>query len=170
MSPETTHALIAIGSNLGDRSKNIERSLAALDALPEVSVVRCSSVIETEPVGPADQGPYLNAAAELATTIESARALLDCLLGIEHWLGRDRSKEKRWGPRVIDLDLLAFGEATVDEPGLVVPHPRLHEREFVLIPLAEIAPNRVLPGLAATPAQLLATLLARSAGQPTSTP
>ena len=168
MSLTTTHALIAIGSNLGDRSANIERSLAALDALPEVRLAAVSTVIETEPVGPAGQGPYLNAAAELATTVGSPRALLDCLLGVEHWLGRDRSREERWGPRVIDLDLLAFGDAVTDEPGLVVPHPRLHERDFVLIPLAEIAPDFLLPRLDATPATLLERL--RAGQRPAHTP
>lgn len=156
-------ALVAIGSNLGDRSAHIERSLAALSAMPQIDLAKVSTIVETDPVGPAGQGPYLNAAAELHTPIESARDLLDLLLGIEHWLGRNRANEQRWGPRTIDLDLLVFGEVQIESEGLTVPHPRLHEREFVLVPLAEIAPDREIPGLNATPFQLLAKLHQRTA-------
>lgn len=152
-----TTALIAIGSNLGDRSANIERSLVALDALPGIVVTCISTIIETEPVGPPGQGPYLNAAAALDTAL-SPRELLECMLGVEHWLGRDRSNEQRWGPRTIDLDLLTLGDVILDSPGLVLPHPRLHQRDFVLRPLAEIAPDTIIPGLDATPTRLLARL------------
>lgn len=158
-----TTALIAIGSNLGDRSANIERSLSALDALPGIELVRTSTVIETDPVGPTGQGPYLNAAAELRTTLDPFE-LLKCMLGVEHWLGRARSREQRWGPRTIDLDLLAHGDAVLNTPELTLPHPRLHERDFVLRPLAEIAPDAVIPGLNATPSQLLNDLRAGAGG------
>ncbi|MEO1716131.1 MAG: 2-amino-4-hydroxy-6-hydroxymethyldihydropteridine diphosphokinase [Planctomycetota bacterium] len=152
-----TTALIAIGSNLGDRSANIERSLSALDALPGVTVVRTSTIVETDPVGPQDQGPYLNAAAVLETSL-GPHELLECMLGVEHWLGRDRSREQRWGPRTIDLDLLSHGGVELSTPDLTLPHPRLHERGFVLSPLAQIAPDAVIPGLNATPTELLAAL------------
>ncbi len=158
-----TIALVAIGSNLGDRSWNIERSLSALDALPGVTILRASTVIETDPVGPQDQGPYLNAAAVLETSIDPFE-LLECMLGVERWLGRDRFRERRWGPRAIDLDLLSHGDAVLTTPSLTLPHPRLHERDFVLRPLAEIAPGIVIPGLDETPARLLAALRAGAGG------
>lgn len=141
----------------------IERSLSALHDLPEIAVTRVSTIIETDPVGPPGQGPYLNAAAVIHTSV-NAHELLECMLGIEHWLGRDRSREQRWGPRTIDLDLLAHGDTVLATPSLTLPHPRLHERDFVLRPLAEIAPDVVIPGLNATPAQLLAALI--SEGSP----
>lgn len=137
-------AAIALGSNLGDRRANI---LGAVDALAHAAGVRLlavSSIHETSPVGPVPQGPYLNAAATLRTTL-APRALLDLLLGIERAFGRDRAREQRWGPRTLDLDLLLYAERIVDEPGLTIPHPRMHERLFVLEPLAEIAGQWVLP-------------------------
>lgn len=101
--------------------------------------------IETEPVGYEDQPRFLNAAAKLATT-RSPRELLELLLSIERALGRVRGEGPRYGPRTIDLDLLVYGNETIDEPALVVPHPRLHERRFVLEPLAELDPELVVPG------------------------
>jgi 2-amino-4-hydroxy-6-hydroxymethyldihydropteridine diphosphokinase len=106
------------------------------------------------------QGRYLNAAVLLSTTMP-ARDLLDALLDIERNAGRDRSGGERWSARTLDLDLLLFGDATIDEPGLVVPHPRMHERLFVLAPLAEIAPHLPVPGLNANVGELLATCTAR---------
>jgi 2-amino-4-hydroxy-6-hydroxymethyldihydropteridine diphosphokinase len=103
-----------------------------------------SSVRETDPVGFADQPKFLNAVAELRTDL-SPRELLERLLAIERELGRERARERRWGPRLIDLDLLLYGGEVIDEPGLTVPHPRLAERRFVLEPLAEIAPGLRLP-------------------------
>lgn len=105
-----------------------------------------SEFIETAPVGGVDQGAYLNAAALLRTSL-LPRELLDALHGIEREQGRDRSKERRWGPRTLDLDLLTYGDMIVCEAGLTVPHPRLHERGFVLEPLAAVAPELVVPGL-----------------------
>ncbi len=108
-------------------------------------MTRVSALRETDPVGVEDQPRFLNGVAVVATTA-SARELLGFLLEIERELGRDRSAEQRWGPRAIDLDLLLYGEAVIDEPGLRVPHPRLHERRFVLEPLAELDSGLVVPG------------------------
>lgn len=133
-------AFIAIGSNLGPRHATIHAGLRDLARVPGVRVVRLSSIIETDPVGPPGQGPYLNAAAELDTTLEP-HALLDAMLKVERAHGRDRSGAERWGPRTLDLDLLWYDGVTLDEPGLTLPHPRMRERAFVMIPLREIAPG-----------------------------
>jgi 2-amino-4-hydroxy-6-hydroxymethyldihydropteridine diphosphokinase len=132
-----TLAYVAFGSNLGDREQGI---LSAADAL---GVRRLSALRETEPWGVTDQPPFLNAVGELETG-EPPRALLERLLGVERAHGRIRLE--RWGPRTLDLDLLLYGGAEIDEPGLTVPHPRLHERAFVLEPLAELAPDLNVPG------------------------
>jgi 2-amino-4-hydroxy-6-hydroxymethyldihydropteridine diphosphokinase len=133
-----TPAYVGLGSNLGDREALIRRAAEAIGA------VRLSTIRETEPWGLADQPSYLNAVAELETAL-SARELLDRLLDVERELGRERVGPP-WGPRTIDLDLLLHGDAVVDEPGLTVPHPRLHERLFVLEPLAELDPALEIPG------------------------
>jgi 2-amino-4-hydroxy-6-hydroxymethyldihydropteridine diphosphokinase len=133
-----TRAYVGLGANLGER----ERSIRAAAAL--IGARRLSSVRETEPWGLLEQPPFLNAAAELETDL-GARELLERLLGVELSLGRVRGGE-RYGPRTIDLDLLLFGAETIDEPGLTVPHPRLHERRFALEPLAELDPDLVVPG------------------------
>ena len=137
-------AYIGVGANLGDREATMRAALAALDATPGVRVVAVSSIRETEPVGYLDQPRFLNAAAAVETELE-ARGLLDALLAVEQRLGRTR-EGPRFGPRTIDLDLLVFGQEQIDEPGLTVPHPRLHERAFVLEPLAELDPELVVPG------------------------
>jgi 2-amino-4-hydroxy-6-hydroxymethyldihydropteridine diphosphokinase len=108
-----------------------------------------SDAIETDPVGPVPQGRFLNAAATLHTALE-ARDLLDQLLAIERQRGRTRAREERWGPRTLDLDLLLYGDRIIEEPGLSIPHPRLHERTFVLAPLSQIAPDVVVPTLGRT--------------------
>jgi len=133
-----TRAYLGLGANLGDRDATIR---AAVAALPDVVAV--SELRETDPVGVTDQPRFLNGVAALETEL-SPRALLERLLAVEHELGRER--RERWGPRTIDLDLLLYGDAEIDEPGLTVPHPRLHERAFVLEPLAELAPGLVVPG------------------------
>ena len=133
-----TTAYVGLGSNLGDREQLI-RAAAEL-----IGAVRLSTVIETEPWGLEDQPRFLNAVAEVETALEP-RAFLVFLLDVELRLGRERIGP-RFGPRTIDLDLLLFGDRTVDEPGVVVPHPRLHERRFVLEPLAELAPDVEIPG------------------------
>jgi 2-amino-4-hydroxy-6-hydroxymethyldihydropteridine diphosphokinase len=137
-------AYIGVGANLGDREATMRAALAALDATSGIRVVAVSSFRETEPVGYVDQPRFLNAAAAVETELD-ARGLLDALLAVERGLGRTR-EGPRFGPRTIDLDLLLFGDAEVDEPGLTVPHPRLHERAFVLEPLAELDPEMVVPG------------------------
>lgn len=150
-----THlAAIAIGSNLGDRHATIHAGVRALGRVAGVRVVRLSSLIQTDPVGPPGQGPYLNAAALLDTNLVP-RALLDAMLGVEREMGRDRSGGERWGPRTLDLDLLTYDCLVLHEDGLTLPHPRLGERAFVLLPLAEIAPGLVVPGAGRTVGSLV---------------
>ena len=144
-----TLAYIGLGSNLGDRESLIRRAAELIGA------IRVSEVRETEPWGYVKQPRFLNAVAEIDTDL-SPRRLLDHLLDVEARLGRERIGPK-WGPRTIDLDLLLYGDQIVDEPGLVVPHPRLLEREFVLEPLAELAPAAEVPGVGRV-AALLAEL------------
>ena len=133
-----TVAYVGLGSNVGDREALVRRAAGLIGAK------RLSSVIETEPWGVADQPAFLNAVAEVETTLDP-QALLDRLLAVERSLGRERTG-RRWGPRTIDLDLLLYGDVELDEPGLRVPHPFLHERLFVLEPLAELAPMLEVPG------------------------
>jgi 2-amino-4-hydroxy-6-hydroxymethyldihydropteridine diphosphokinase len=140
-----TRAYVGLGANIGDRRAAIRAALDALAATPNVRVLAVSTIRETDPVGYVDQPRFLNAAAAVETEL-GARELLEELLRIERSLGR-RREGPRFGPRTIDLDLLLFGDEVVDEPGLTVPHPRLHERAFVLDPLAELAPGLVVPGL-----------------------
>ncbi len=138
-------AVIALGSNLGDRRGHLEAALAAMDALPGARVVARSSFHETDPVGPPGQGAYLNSAAILSTGLEPLE-LMRALLEIERGRGRVREPGSRWGPRTLDLDLLLYDDEVIHLPGLDVPHPRMHERRFVLAPLAEIGPSLQVPG------------------------
>ena len=132
----TRRAFVALGSNLGDRWAHLRAAAAALPG-----VVAVSSIYETDPVGgPAGQDPYLNAVVELETDL-SPRALLEVARGLESAAGRVRAA--RWGPRTLDVDILLVGDLEVDDPDLVVPHPRLWERSFVLIPLHDLAPEVV---------------------------
>ena len=133
-----TVAYVGLGANLGDREARITRAAELIDAR------RLSTVIETEPWGYRDQPRFLNAVAEVETELD-ARELLDLLLDVERRLGRVRDG-RRFGPQEIDLDLLLYGAATIDEPGLTVPHPFLLERAFVLEPLTELVPELEIPG------------------------
>jgi 2-amino-4-hydroxy-6-hydroxymethyldihydropteridine diphosphokinase len=134
-------AYLALGSNLGDRLATLQRAVDLLDARSGIDVVRSSRVYETEPVGP-PQPPYLNAVVEVRTELEPRQLLKECL-AIEDELGRVRAE--RWGPRTIDIDVLTFDAREVSEPDLVVPHPRMHERAFVLIPLSDLTAEPSLP-------------------------
>jgi 2-amino-4-hydroxy-6-hydroxymethyldihydropteridine diphosphokinase len=137
-------AFVALGSNLGDRAANLTRARAAL-AAGAMQIMGASSVYETEPWGPVPQGSYLNQVVR-GTTKLAPRALLAALHTIEAKLGRNRRNEIRFGPRVIDLDILLYDDLTLTEPDLEIPHPRMLERAFVLVPLAEIAPDRLVRG------------------------
>jgi 2-amino-4-hydroxy-6-hydroxymethyldihydropteridine diphosphokinase len=150
-----TLAYVGLGANLGDREATMLRAAELIEA------TRMSTIYETEPWGITDQPPFFNAVAEVETEI-GARPLLDRLLEVERELGRVRDG-KRWGPRIIDLDLLVYGDVTSETAALTLPHPRLHERFFVLVPWAELAPDLVVPGLG-TVADLLAEL--QSAHEP----
>ena len=138
-------AFVGLGGNEGDVEITLTEALWAVDALPQTSIRRQSAVYRTPAWGRTDQPDFLNAVVELQTRMVP-RVLLDALLEIEQRFGRVRRAEDRWGPRVLDLDLLIYGDETLDEPGLSLPHPRLHECAFVLVPLAEIAPGLVVPG------------------------
>ena len=138
-----TTAFVGIGSNLGDRETNLRRAIELLSAEEGIDVVGVSEIRETEPVGPVEQGPFLNGAVQLETSLPPGELLVR-LLAVESRLGRVRTE--RWGPRTIDLDLLLYGDGRIDEPGLSVPHPRLHERRFVLEPLTDLDPGLQIPG------------------------
>jgi 2-amino-4-hydroxy-6-hydroxymethyldihydropteridine diphosphokinase len=139
-----TRAYVGLGSNLGDRQGFIRRAVELLAEDPRIEVVAVSTIRETDPVGYADQPRFLNAAVAVETELD-ARALLDTLLATERTLGRERTGPKL-GPRTIDLDLLLYADEVIDEPGLIVPHPRLHERRFALEPIAELDPRVRIPG------------------------
>ena len=139
-----TRAYVGLGANLGDRERTLRAAVDALAAEEGIEVVSVSTLRETEPVGVGEQPRFLNGAVELETTL-TARELLDRLLAIEQRFGRVRIPGEH-GPRTLDLDLLLYGDDVIDEPGLTVPHPRLHERRFVLEPLAELAPGLLVPG------------------------
>jgi 2-amino-4-hydroxy-6-hydroxymethyldihydropteridine diphosphokinase len=141
-------AYVGLGSNLGDREELLRFAVRELGQSARTRVLAVSPIYETEPVGGPAQGPYLNAVARLRTEL-AARALLERLLAIEALAGRERSGV-RDEPRRLDLDLLLYASQVIDEPGLVVPHPRLHERAFVLVPLRDLDPDLVHPALGET--------------------
>ena len=159
MTDSNTLAYLGLGTNLGDRESYLAQALKELVGLPTIEIAAVSSIYETAPVGLTDQPDFLNLVVSVRTTL-SPRELMDALLHIENKMGRVRTV--RWGPRVIDLDLLLFGDVRVEVPGLSVPHPRLRERSFVLIPLAEIAPDLILPGEKTTIKKLVEKLLENS--------
>jgi 2-amino-4-hydroxy-6-hydroxymethyldihydropteridine diphosphokinase len=139
-----SRAYVGLGANLGDRERTLRAAVDALAAEDGIEVVAVSTLRATDPVGVGEQPRFVNGAAELETTL-TARELLDRLLAVEQRFGRVRVPGEH-GPRTLDLDLLLYGDEELDEPGLTVPHPRLHERMFVLEPLAELAPGLVVPG------------------------
>ncbi len=149
---ERTTAFLGIGANLGDRAKTLHQAVVTLDAHDHIWVQGASSVYETGPVGVLDQPDFLNAVVQVETYL-TARGLLDVLLAIELDFGRERLK--KWGPRILDLDILLFGEAVIDEPSLRVPHPYLHVRGFVLNPLCDLIPKEKHPTLGCSFASLL---------------
>jgi 2-amino-4-hydroxy-6-hydroxymethyldihydropteridine diphosphokinase len=150
------HAYIGIGSNLGDRRANVGDAIARIGALPDTRLVRTSSLYETEPLGDAPTW-FVNAVVQVETRL-APQPLLEALLAIERAMGRTRVAGERWASRVVDLDVLLVDDAVVDTPSLTVPHPEMHARRFVLVPLAEIAPAVVHPRLGLTMAALLASL------------
>ncbi|MCJ8168840.1 2-amino-4-hydroxy-6-hydroxymethyldihydropteridine diphosphokinase [Atopomonas sediminilitoris] len=134
---------IGLGSNLAEPRQQLHNALSALTATDGISQVRCSPLYASDPLGPADQPRYLNAVAELATTLAPLE-LLDVLQRIELEQGRER-KDQRWGPRTLDLDILLYDQQQIDHPRLQVPHYHMHARAFVLYPLADLAPELILP-------------------------
>ena len=143
MPPVWRPAYVAIGSNLNQPHVQVNDAFARLAALPATHSLLRSRLYRTRPMGPQDQPDFVNAAAGFLTLL-NARDLLDALLGIEQAMGRNR--QERWGPRVIDLDLISMAGEIIDEPGLTVPHPGVSSRNFVLYPLADIAPTLAIPG------------------------
>jgi 2-amino-4-hydroxy-6-hydroxymethyldihydropteridine diphosphokinase len=140
-------ALLGFGGNLGDVQSTLDQAVAVFCDGHDVRLVARSSDFRTAPWGVTDQPPFVNLALSVDTTL-TPRALLDRGLRIEAMFGRDRSRERRWGPRVLDIDIIAFDGLEVNEAGLTLPHPRLFERVFVLAPLAEIVPDRKIKGIA----------------------
>jgi 2-amino-4-hydroxy-6-hydroxymethyldihydropteridine diphosphokinase len=142
---DSNRVYVGVGANLGAPRETIAAALALLDQESDVELVAVSTLRETDPVGYEEQPRFLNGVVQLGTEL-SPQELLARLLAIETRLGRVRGEGPRFGPRTIDLDLLLYGEETIDEPGLTLPHPRLHERRFVLEPLAELDPALEVPG------------------------
>ena len=150
-----SRVFIGVGSNQGDRLEHISKAARALGALERVKLSRMATIIETAPIGP-PQGPYLNTVIEIDTSL-APRELLAALKGIERQFGRTPEGE-RWASRPIDLDVLLYDDRVIDEPDLRIPHERMHERRFVLEPLAQLAPEAVHPVLKHSIARLLAQL------------
>lgn len=138
-----TSAVLGLGGNIGDTRKEMSSALSRLALNPGISVTAVSALYLTPPWGKTDQAPFLNAAARLETSL-SPRALLNAILAVERDLGRERVE--RWGPRTIDIDILLYDSVSIDEPWLHVPHPRLTERAFALIPLLDVMPDAVVEG------------------------
>ena len=134
-------AALGLGSNIGDKQLYLEEAVALLSATPGVTVLTLSSLYRTEPWGMTEQDWFLNACVLIETTLSATELLARCL-GVEKELGRVR--DVRWGPRKIDIDVLVYGDAQIDADGLTIPHPRMHERAFVLVPLAEIWPEAIV--------------------------
>ena len=138
-------ALIALGGNVGEVRATFEKAIANICGMTQAALLARSSDYATPPWGDEKQARFVNACIEIETSLDP-HALLFTLHKIEKKFGRDRSRETRWGPRTLDLDLIAYDDVTLDRPELTLPHPRLFERAFVLVPLSEIAPDRVIAG------------------------
>jgi 2-amino-4-hydroxy-6-hydroxymethyldihydropteridine diphosphokinase len=139
------HALIALGGNVGDVRTTFRKAISNICGMTQAVLLARSSDYVTPPWGDVEQAPFVNACVEIDTSLDP-HALLFVLQKIEAKFGRDRAKELRWGPRTLDLDLIAYDDVSIARPELTLPHPRLFERAFVLVPLAEIAPDRVIGG------------------------
>jgi len=133
---------LGIGSNIGDAAANCAAAETYISDVDGVVVLRRSSLYRTQPVGFKEQDWFVNGVIEIRTAL-GLRPLMDAILGVEDKMGR--SRDGKWGPRIIDIDILLYGQAVIDEEGLVIPHPRLHKRRFVLVPLDEIAPHAIHP-------------------------
>ena len=151
-------AYIALGTNLGRKRDNIARAIQLIAALPGVKIIKSSSLYETEPWGKTDQEKFLNQVIAVETSLQPAELLRE-LQNIEIKMGRQR-KEK-WGPRIIDLDILLYGNEVMDDPHLTIPHPHLRQRLFVLVPLAEIGADLQFPEDGATVEEVLSSVLVR---------
>ncbi len=141
--PDPVRAYVAFGANLGEPTAAHGRAIEALGKLPGTRILKASSLYRTEPIGVSGQPDYINAVIEIETTMHP-ESLLDALLEIERTAGRTRSSYR--APRNLDLDLLLYGDTVLDTPSLKLPHPRMHRRAFVLVPMAEIAPDAHIPG------------------------
>jgi 2-amino-4-hydroxy-6-hydroxymethyldihydropteridine diphosphokinase len=141
----SVRAFVGLGANLGEVEETLAEAVMAIDSLPQTSVRQQSPWYRSPPWGRADQPDFTNGVIELQTRLV-ANELIERLLAIEQRFGRVRNADDRWGPRTLDLDLLVYGESSIDVPGLKVPHPALHERAFVLLPLSKIAPTLEIPG------------------------
>jgi len=141
-----TEALIALGGNLGDARETLARAIAKLCESGDVRLLARSSDYLTPPWGVEDQPPFVNLCVAVDTVL-AAQALLARAQAVERALGRDRAREQRWGPRPLDIDILTYDDVVLNEPELTLPHPRLFERAFVLVPLAEIAPDLLIAGI-----------------------
>ena len=140
-----SHALIALGGNIGDVRATFRKAIANICGMTQTALLARSSDYVTPPWGELEQEPFINACVEIDTPLDP-HALLFALQKVEAKFGRDRARERRWGPRTLDLDLIAYDDVSLETPELTLPHPRLFERAFVLVPLAEIAPDRVICG------------------------
>lgn len=145
-----TPVAIGLGANLGQPDDTLRRALVVLEQLPDLSIVAASPLYRTAPVGPPGQPDYCNAAVALSTELPADDLLLR-MQGIERAFGRERNGT-RWGPRVLDIDLLIYGDHVIDQTGLTVPHPEMHKRNFVMRPLADVLPGAYVPGQGAVAA------------------
>ena len=147
LSASRSTVFVALGSNLDDPVLHVQRALREIDELPETALVKISALYETAPEGLEDQPPFVNAVAQVATTLSPHDVLARLhAIEVQHGRLRNSANEVRNGPRTLDLDILIFDELQISERGLTLPHPRMHERAFVLVPLVEIAPDGVVPG------------------------